>query len=72
MEGILAQYERNPKDQFCGSVISVGDVVLLKDDNKRKFWRFTIVGELLAGTDGQIHAAIIRVGEAVTDISSKY
>ena len=44
-----------------GSVISVGDVVLLKDDNKRMFWRLAIVEELLAGIDGQVRAAIIRV-----------
>ena len=35
-----------------GSVISVGDVVLLKDNNKRMFWRLAIVEELLASADG--------------------
>ena len=46
-----------------GSVISVGDVVLLKD-NKRMFWRLVIVEELLAGTDEHVRAAIIRVGKS--------
>ena len=47
-----------------GSSISVGDVVGLKDNTKRIFWRLAIVEELLTGPDGQVHAAAVRVGKS--------
>jgi len=44
-----------------GSInISVGDVVVMKDDSKRMFWRLALVEELLTGSDGQVHAGTVR------------
>ena len=46
-----------------GAAIRVGDVLILKDDNtKRLFWKLAVVHELLPGRDGQVRAAIIKVG----------
>ena len=43
-------------------LISVGDVIILKDDlTKRMFWKLGIVKELITGRDGQIRAALIKV-----------
>ena len=47
-----------------GSSISVIDVVVLKDNTKRMFWRLAIVEELLTGPDGQVCAAAVRVGKS--------
>ena len=47
-----------------GSVISVGDVVLLKDDTKRMFWKLAVVQELLTGADKQVRAAIVSLGKS--------
>ena len=44
--------------------ISVGDIVIVKSDTtKRIFWKLGRVKELLAGKDGQVRAAEVRVGE---------
>jgi len=43
-----------------GSSISVGDVVVMKDDSKRMFWRLALVEELLTGSDGHVRAATVR------------
>ena len=44
--------------------IAVGDVVLLqKDSTKRALWKLAIVKELLAGGDGQVRAAVVRVAD---------
>ena len=46
-----------------GAAIRVGDVVILKDDStKRLFWKLAVVHELLPGRDGQVRAAVIKVG----------
>ena len=47
-----------------GSSVSVGDVVVLKEDTKRMFWRLAVVEELLSGPDGQVRAATVRVGKS--------
>ena len=42
--------------------IAVGDVVLLQNDStKRALWKLAIVKELLAGSDGQVRAAVVQV-----------
>ena len=44
--------------------ISVGDIVIVKSDTtKRIFWKLGRVKELLAGKDGRVRAAKVRVGE---------
>jgi len=47
-----------------GLSISVGDVVVMKDDSKEMFWRLAIVEELLTGSDGQARAATVRAGKS--------
>ena len=43
-------------------IISIGDVVVLKDDStKRSFWNLAVVKELIPGRDGKIRAAWVRV-----------
>ena len=37
---------------------------MLKDDTKRTFWKLAIVEELLAGSDGQVRAARVRVANS--------
>jgi len=52
------------KGQFTreGPRISVGDVVMLKNDStKRLFWKLAIVHELLTGNDGRVRAAMVKV-----------
>ncbi|XP_065895893.1 uncharacterized protein [Dysidea avara] len=47
--------------------VTVGDVVVLKDDStKRAFWKLGLVEELIAGRDGKIRAALVRVGSGDT------
>ena len=44
--------------------IAVGDVVLLQNDlTERALWKLAIVKELLAGSDGQVRAAVVRVAD---------
>ena len=46
-------------------VISIGDVVLLRDHcAKPLFWRLAIVKELLTGCDSQVRAAAVKVGDS--------
>jgi len=45
-----------------GPQISVGDVVIVKDDQtKRLFWKLTKVVELLISKDGNTRAAVVQV-----------
>ena len=45
-----------------GPKISVGDVVIVRDDNtKRLFWRLAKVVELLVGKDGIARATLVNV-----------
>ena len=43
-----------------GSSISVDDIVVMKDDSKRMFWRLFLVEKLLTGSDGHVRAATVR------------
>ena len=43
--------------------ISVGDVVVLqKDSTKRVLWKLAVVQKLIVGSDGQVRAAVVKVG----------
>jgi len=53
---------RQAKLNRTGPKISVGDVVIVRDDNtKRLFWRLAKVVELLVGKDGIARAALVNV-----------
>jgi len=42
----------------------VGDVVVVKSDvSNRAFWRVSLVEELLPGSDSQVRAAVVKMGE---------
>ena len=42
--------------------ISVGDVIIMKDDlTRRVFWKLGIVKELITGPDSQVRAALVKV-----------
>ena len=50
------------KKQNKESPISVGDIVIVKSDlKKRTFWKLAKVEELLPGRDGQIRSAKVKV-----------
>eukprot|EP00794_Sanderia_malayensis_P008684 gene8684-9619_t len=42
-------------------VVSVGDVVLLKGDQKRMFWKLCRIQELIPGIDGSVRSARLQV-----------
>ena len=43
--------------------ISVGDIVLLKDDSTNRIhWKIARVEEIIPGADGKVRAAIVKVG----------
>ena len=45
-----------------GVPISVGDVIIMKDDlMKRVFWKLGIMKELVKGRDSQVRAALVKV-----------
>lgn len=45
--------------------IAVGDVVLLQNDStKQVMWKLVIVNALIAGIDGKIRAAVVRVADS--------
>ena len=53
------------KTRQRGTIIAVGDVVIVKDDKvKRCFWKLAVVKQLLEGNDGHVRAAVIKVGES--------
>ena len=42
--------------------ISVGDVIIMKDDlTRRVFWKLGIVKELITGRDSQVRVALVKV-----------
>ena len=46
------------------SSIEVGDVVVVKSDvSNRAFWRLGLVEELVLGSDGQVRAAVVKMGD---------
>ena len=49
--GLREVHKSSPQSK-SGLSISVGDVVVMKDDSKRMFWRLALVEELLKGSDG--------------------
>ena len=58
--GLMEAYK--PKSHVKEPVVSLGDVVLLKDDqNKRMFWKLCRIQELLPGTDGSVRSARVQV-----------
>jgi len=47
----------------CAQEISVGDIVLLKNDSmNRIYWKFARVEELIPSADGKVRAVIVKVG----------
>ena len=45
-----------------GEDISVGDIVILKNESTlRNFWKLAKIEELLPGVDGEVRAAIVKV-----------
>ena len=60
----LRETHKNNYHGKGGSVISVGDIVVLKDDTKRMFWKLAVVQELLTGADKQVRAAIVSLGKS--------
>ena len=51
--------------------ISVGDIVLLKNDSTNRIhWKIARVEELIPGADGKVRAAIVKVG--TSDKGSTY
>ena len=58
--GLMEAYK--PKDSTKEPIISIGDVVLLKNDqSKRAFWKLCRVVELPRGLDGRIRSAKVRM-----------
>ena len=56
----LKRNKKHGKEQ-----ISVGDVVLLKDEStKRMFWKLAVITELITGANKKVRAATIKVGDS--------
>lgn len=61
----LRENNATKKNQKFGTPISIGEVVILRNDmTKRVFWKLAIVQELLTGNDGQVRAAVVRVANS--------
>ena len=64
---LLGAYK--PRDGGKGSIVNVGDIVILKNDSeKRNFWKLAKILELFQGQDGVARAAKVQV---VTDKGKK-
>ena len=51
-----------PRDKKQEPNISVSDIVLLKDDSKkRSFWNLCTILELIVGTNGRVKSAKIQI-----------
>ena len=60
LTGLMEVYR--PKDKQQEPNISVGDIVLLKDDSKKRaFWNLCKILELIVGTDGRVRSAKIQI-----------
>ena len=60
LTGLMEVYR--PKDKQQEPNISVGDIVLLKDDSKKRaFWNLCKIIELIVGTDGRVRSAKIQI-----------
>ena len=67
MTGLRESHRVNSRRTGTSIDVTVGDVVVLKDDStKRAFWKLGLVEELIAGRDGKIRAALVRVGSGDT------
>ena len=53
------------KDKKKGRLpVEVGDVVVVKSDvSNRAFWRLGMIEELIPGSDGNVRAAVVKVGD---------
>jgi len=59
---VVLEPEPSSKLSGSGSVVQVGDVVILKDEHvKRASWKFAKVVKLLRGSDGIARAALLNV-----------
>ena len=55
---------QNLKHKISSRSVEVGDVVIIRDENKdRHKWRLGIVEELIAGRDGIVRAVRLRAGK---------
>jgi len=64
---LLGAYK--PRDGSKGSIVNVGDIVILKNDSeKRTFWKLAKILDLFQGQDGVARAAKVQV---VTDKGKK-
>ena len=60
LTGLIEVYR--PKDKQQEPNISVGDIVPLKDDSKKRaFWNLCKILELIVGTDGRVRSAKIQI-----------
>ena len=66
----LREMHSQRKKNSCAPRITVGDVVVIHDDQPRAMWKLGKVEELLTGADGEHRAAVLRV--AGEGRSSKY
>ena len=67
LTGLRESHRANSQRTGASRDAAVGDVVVVKDDStKRAFWKLGLVKELIAGRDGKIRAALVRVGSSDT------
>ena len=58
--GLMEVYRPNDKQQEPN--VSVGDMVLLKDESKKRaFWKLCKILQLIVGTDGRVRSAKIQI-----------
>ena len=63
LRGLRERHTLARKDSPCG--VEIGDVCIIKDDNKdRNKWKLGIVEELIAGRDGIVRAVKLRAGKS--------
>ncbi|XP_011404755.1 PREDICTED: uncharacterized protein LOC105313216 [Amphimedon queenslandica] len=59
----LREAHRYSKGSRNSSIPTVGDIVLVHDEDKpRGFWKLSRIMELIVGSDGKIRGAIVRIG----------
>lgn len=58
----LRETHAHQKGALNSRAVTVGEVVILKDDTTKKmYWKLAVVEELISGRDGQIRAAVVRI-----------
>ena len=61
-----------PKDPTKEPIVSVGDIVLLTDDqSKRSFWKLCRIVELLPGPDGKVRSAKVCIASSEDKFENK-